>query len=240
MATMTFLELRNRSREESDMVYSDFVTENELKFYVNSSLKELYDLLVATYADYYEIGPVQFTLTGTESTFQLPDDFYKMRSMQRNITTSPNQWFTVHKFNMENMNQFNQFNYVSGTYPLVKYRVFGSPNLNDNGYVQFIPEQSAQGLYRYFYVPQCPKLVDDDDVYNGINGWEEYIIVDCAIKMLAKQEDDVSVFMQRKRDLISRIEAMAADRDAGEPEKIADIRSTSYYGPFGGGGFGGW
>ena len=223
---VTLLSLRNDARERSDLVRSRFVTDTELTSYVNASLKELYDLLVASYADYYTADPLEFTVVS--DGYSLPDDFYKLRLLERSFDNSGNEssYYTLNQFNFMEKNRYNNIGGGSlGNYPIVQYRVMGSPNLVGNGKIKFSPTAQEAGLYRLHYIPKCPTLVDDTDELNGVNGWEEYIIVDCCIKMLQKQEDDVSVFQFQKKELIARIEAMAAERDASQPGRITDARS---------------
>lgn len=50
---------------------------------------------------------------------------------------------------------------------------------------------------------------------DGVNGWEEYIIVDAAIKALQLQEKDISVLMAQKQMLDRRIEGESKHRDTG-------------------------
>jgi hypothetical protein len=66
-------------------------------------------------------------------------------------------------------------------------------------------------------------LVLDADTFDGISGWEEYIVVDAAIKMLNKEESDVGVLSKEKDRLVLRITAASANRDIAEPEPIADV-----------------
>lgn len=63
---------------------------------------------------------------------------------------------------------------------------------------------------------------------DGVNGWEEYIVVDAAMKCLQKEESDVSVLMAEKSALKQRIEAMASNRDAGKPERITDVNAQNF------------
>ena len=79
-----------------------------------------------------------------------------------------------------------------------------------------------------WYIPRCPELVADDDEFNGISGWEEYVIVDVAIKMLQKEESDTSVLAAQKANLKKRIEQMSSDRDTGIAETITDVRSSGW------------
>ena len=61
---------------------------------------------------------------------------------------------------------------------------------------------------------------------DGIGGWLEYVITDVAIKMLQKEESDVSVLMAQKQALIKRIQEMATNRDAGAPSTVRDTQSS--------------
>ena len=45
--TRTRLELRDEVRQRADMVYSDFVSDSEINRYINESISELYDMLIA-------------------------------------------------------------------------------------------------------------------------------------------------------------------------------------------------
>jgi hypothetical protein len=103
----------------------------------------------------------------------------------------------------------------------IRYRILGQ-NL------KMIPAQDAPGTYRIWYVPTFFSLVNETDVFDDLNGFGEYVVVDCAIKMLAKEESSTTEFVRQKTALINRIEAMAASRDAGEPQTIIDIGQVSF------------
>lgn len=190
-----------------------FITDSELTSYINASIAELYDILVSRYSDYYT-AETTATVAAGASTIPLPAGFYKLRGLDM---LNNGNWITLRKFNFEDRNLYNNalpYSRVWG--PGVRYRVFG-----DN--VILTPTDSAQGTYKLYYIPAFTPLALDADTFDGINGWEEYVIVDAAIKMLQKEESDVSVFMVQKQKLLDRIEAMAAERDAGEPETITDM-----------------
>lgn len=63
----------------------------------------------------------------------------------------------------------------------------------------------------------------DSTLIEGISGWEEYIIVDAAIKAKVKLEEDPSALMAAKLELKQRIEAMAEGRDAGQAFHVSDV-----------------
>ena len=84
-----------------------------------------------------------------------------------------------------------------------------------------------------------PRQTYVDGCTDGISGWTEYMIVDAAIKCMQKEESDASVLMAQKQGLIARIEAAAANRDAGNPAVVSDSQWSDFWLPMGQGGMGG-
>lgn len=81
----------------------------------------------------------------------------------------------------------------------------------------------------------------DSTVINGISGWEEYIIIDSAIKARVKQEEDVTDLRIQKQEMVAAIEGMAEGRDAGQAHHVSDVLSVNGFGYDGGNGCGsGW
>lgn len=85
----------------------------------------------------------------------------------------------------------------------------------------------------------------DDTTIDGIAGWEEYVIVDAAIKACIKCEFPTAELAGQKADMKKRIEQMAEGRDAGQAHHVSDALSINGFGGdygdgFGGGGWGGF
>lgn len=213
--TVTLAQMKTRARERSDMESSDFVSEDELTGYVNSSLAELYDLLVAAYGeDYFLADPFAIATVNGTSDYALPTDFYKLKGVDVRINGS--NWQSVRPFNFNERNRNQDISWGLAGGPDVRYRIMGS-NLK----LSPVPN----GIYslQLWYVPSAPVLDDDADTFNDVNGFAEYVIVDAAIKMLQKEESDVSVLMAQKMALKKRLEEMSVNRDAGQPESVSDI-----------------
>jgi hypothetical protein len=103
----------------------------------------------------------------------------------------------------------------------LRYRLQGSN-------IVFEPSPSNNLSIRLTYVPRFTDLSSDTDTFDGINGWEDYVIIDAAIKMLAKEESDVSTLYQMKRDIKTRIEEMSRFRDAAQVDTITDVQDGYY------------
>lgn len=74
-----------------------------------------------------------------------------------------------------------------------------------------------------WYIPTRSLLANGADTLAGVNGWEEYVVVDAAIRCLLKEESDASSLMAMKQGQMARIEQAAAVRDAGGPSRIVDV-----------------
>jgi hypothetical protein len=72
---------------------------------------------------------------------------------------------------------------------------------------------------------------------DGINGGDEFVILDCAIKAMAKQEADASLLVAQFADLKQRITKMLANRNAGDPMCISGGFGRAEGGPGFGAGF---
>lgn len=80
---------------------------------------------------------------------------------------------------------------------------------------------------------------------DGVSGWEEYIIIDAAIKARIKQEQPVDDLRVQKAEMLNDIQNMAEARDVGQAMHVSDVLAINGYGGdsdgFGfGGGSGGW
>jgi len=220
MATLTLSEIRTRCRERADMESSQFVTDDELNFYINQSISELHDILVQSYGEDYYVKNVSFNTVAQQEAYSLStivtdDDFYKVRAVDAKL--NGNDWFTLRKFNFNERNKFQHFG-VWDTLGIsnVRYRIVGSE-------LRFVPVPDRDITVRLWYIPRATTLTLDADTYDDINGWIEYVVVDCAIKMLNKEESDVRVLLNEKELLKRRIETASSNRDASEPESIQDI-----------------
>jgi hypothetical protein len=217
--TITLATLKTRTRQRSDMENSSFVSDSELVSYINSSYAQLYDILVSRFEDYYTTSSTSTVASGA-NTIAVPADFYKLRGLDYELSTD--NFTTITKYNFQNRNKGRRGGYLtySDSQPR-QYRIIGN-NL------EILPKDNAQGTYKLWYVPRLTRLSDDTDTLDAVNGWEEYIVIDAAIKMLAKEESDISALLIEKRAMEERIEAMANDRDS-EPETITDANPNAWW-----------
>jgi hypothetical protein len=236
--------VRLAAQQRADMVNNGFVSTQEWNDYINHSYYELYDILIQTYGDeYYVATPYSFsTDSRNPALYNLPNNFYKLLGVDLAISPNgsgtTNGWLTLKKHAFISRNR-----YIYGNTPVsflgilqLRYRLVG-------GQIEFVPIPSSNQTVRLWYIPRPITLLSDSDVLDGISGWDEYVIVDSAIKALQKEESDCSLLMAQKGALLKRIEAAASNRDAGEPEVATDVRRLDggyFSDPGGDGPSGGW
>lgn len=214
--SITLAELKNQSRERADQVNSEFISDGELTSYINSSRAELYDILTEAYgSEYFVIEAAPVSVTSGTNAYPLPADFYELKGVD--VRINQDDWFSIDRFNFNERNNYTDFTYwdlrgISN----IKYRIVGNN-------IMFTPAPDRVAEYRLWYVPTPTQLVNDTDVLDDQNSYAEYIIVDAAIKMMQKEESDVTVLMTQKMALIKRITDKAANRDAGQAPTISDI-----------------
>lgn len=212
--SITLSDLRTAVRRRADQENSRFISDAELDTYINAAYAELYDLLVSRFADYFLTNET-FTLGGSTSSNSLPAGHYKTRGVDMQVN---GEWISLPQwmFGERNANRRGLARLARGG---ISYRVAG-------GNLMFQPEGDTAGTFRHWYIPRYTPLVNGTDVLSGVLDFEEYIIVDGAIKCLIKEESDPSVLLAMKAALTQRIAAMAADRDAGEPQRVTDVAGT--------------
>ena len=80
------------------------------------------------------------------------------------------------------------------------------------------PPNGAYSM-KLYYVPCAPLFVTGAESFDGINGWEEHVIMTAAIAVKTKKQDDTGQYRARKRELEERIKNHA-NRDADDPPRV--------------------
>ncbi len=253
----TLAQIRLAAQQRADRVNSNFVTQPEWRNYINQAMFELYDLLVTVYEDLYVATPISFNCDGTTFLYDLPngsntfnngingqsftpEPFYKLIGVDLALNNANNAYVTVNKFNFADRNRFVYPNTASTIYGVfnLQYRLLG---LNK---IEFIPTPAGGQTIRLWYIPRLIELLQETDTTTtGISGWIEYVIVRAAKYALDKEESDTTKLDQELLFLKARIEETAANRDAGMPDTISNVRNNiggTNYGPGSANGRGGW
>lgn len=193
--TVTLAQIRAQAALRADMgtpTTTSFVTISEWNGYISNSYKELYDILVSAYGADYYAA----------SPYQFTTDGTNGRF------SLPADFYKLLGVDIQ----------IAGRF--VSIDPFAFSDRNRGGFGTNVP--SGGQTVQVFYVPEPTSLASDADSLDGISGWEEYVIVDAAIKAKDKEESDVSVLGAQKQALERRISEMAETRDVGKPYTVVD------------------
>ena len=225
----TLQQLSDQARQMADMENDPFIGTDELTNYINKAWAKTYDLMITSYGeDYFAIAPPPFTFTtdGTSSFYPLPADFYKMLGVDLCLTgnspSNPNNYLTIWPFNFTARNR-STIAPISGNILAptdYRYRIYSDQ-------LWLTPVVQAGCTIRVWYAPTLTPLSLTTDQTTMLQpGWDELIIIDAAIKMVIKAEQDSSQLQQLKGETFTRLQAAMTNRDENALGQAVDV-----YGP---------
>jgi hypothetical protein len=212
--TVTLSYLKDEVRARADQQNSLFIKDAELTDFINGSASALHDLLVQAAEDYF-VKSQTIPIVAGQDEYNLPSDWYKTLGVDYYVNNKP---VPMSRFNFRDRHLYN---YLDARPEIVRYGVWGQK-------LVFKPQAPQIASVVLWYVPTFTKLVTDSDVLDGVNGWEEFIILDAAIKCMVKEESDPSALIAQLQMVKDRIATMSKDRDQGEPQKTTDIIGSRY------------
>lgn len=217
MPTATLAQFRERIRSRADMKNDGFLTDDatEVDEWINKSIAELYELLVASFEDWNLTlsSASAAVVSGNSATWAAPTDVLHFKRFERD--TGGGLYERVRRGIVAELETYNEVRYVlTGT----TFRLF--------------PGALAAGSYRLWYIPTFVPLTGVQ-TFDGVNGWDDYVVVDCAIKAREKEESDVRDLKDDKKALLMRIKSMARMRDGAEPPRVTDVHAEVAEYPWG-------
>lgn len=208
LATLKTAAMERAGLENS--VAFDTAAGGELEDLIQQSATALYDLILSAYGeDYYVTETTLSTVAGT-ATVTLPSDFYRLVGLW---------WPTTNGRKLETI-AWDYVDFDSSAWTLYAWPRYLIQGMD---YVRFSPVPTTVESVRCVYVPRMPAI---DDVgppavpFQGVNGWEEWITWDVAIKLRHKDEADVATHVLERDAVARRIVAMAPRRDKGSPHRM--------------------
>lgn len=210
--------MKDRAKSRADMIGSSFVSDAEWTAFVNASAFELWDILSQKFGENWSFQRTTLQTTIGNEAIQLPAAVYRMLSVQR---LDAGKWLPLDRISFSGVTEEEQ-----DTGKPCKYMLAGNT-------VTLAPIPDSAYTIRLTFIPEMTSLSADSDVMPSFAGWEEYVVVDAAIKALSKEESDVAALMAEKAALVQRITSAAERRDAGAPAQVIDVEKVrGDYGPF--------
>lgn len=193
--TVTLAQLRQRIRKRSDIISTTgHWGDSDINDLINERYGAMYDLLVEAYANYYAKTAPNQVLTAGVNTYDLPNDFYKLISMDRDMGNGQK----------------------SSIFPYLELERNSSLYSSSNA----IP---TGALVSIRYIPQPVVLVSDSDTIDGITSWESMLIDECAMIMKDTEESDTTVLSQMVEREKRRLQEASINRDVTMPGRVTDV-----------------
>ncbi len=202
---VTLEKLRELIRVRAKMQNSKFIKDAELNDIINESISSLHDLIIQHRGDEYFEKSSTISLSQGVYEYDLPSDFYKLNSIENDSHRPLDSFSRSDK------------NYNQG---FLKYKL-------SNGKIVFNRDHASGDLTLY-YIPVTPVLSNNEDSTDFYNGWEKFVICDCARVLLEMEESDSSHLLREMQRIMARIEMMAP-KDYHRPKKITDVKGRNYY-----------
>ena len=231
-----------RAQSRADMINANFVSSAaagtqpgaEWTYWANSAAMDFFDKIGAADPERY-MNLYSFTTTSNVADYALPADFKTLLRVDLVYGTgSPPLFYTLRKFNLLEEDAYQFPAYITLAGPAYRYRL-------RNGNIHFAPAIQAANTINLYYLPVIPQMVNPTDTIDGINGWEEMIILDMAMRALLKENaTDITPLQMEYSRWEKKIQALAEQRDSSFPESTIDVnRGPTQWGGFTNGGIGG-
>lgn len=182
----TCADLETRARARADQANSSLVSTAEGYQYVNAAYRELYDLVVAQFQDWFITFGTAFTLTGGTqalSTQGLPANLLYLVEVEKDPNTGLRR--PVPAFSRKQHPAW--LVPILGTGGITPWYRMEGPDLIIE------PYESAAGTYRIIYVPSegwTNGGASGDQVNGYLERWVDYAIIRAAIMYRDKEETD--------------------------------------------------
>lgn len=177
--SISLTELRARVRQGSELGNSPVVKDDKygLDAWINDGIKELWRVVTSEYSMFFATQVVIVVTAGLED-YTLPSDAGRVLEVQwKNRPTRPYGYLPDHTL-------------FNSQVPL--YRVEGYRKLR----LYPAPQESGEHV-RICYLARPPLLVNDADLLDVPEGWEEYVVTFAIIKFLTKTEQNADNYLFR-------------------------------------------
>jgi len=129
------------------MENSQFVTDTELRRYINRAYAELYDLIITeANADDYFLNSSSFSLVSGTKAYDLPTDFYKSRGLDLTIGSDV---IPIQRYNFSQRNVGSRYQVARG----MRYHIQGNSILIN-------PKPSSSDSMTLWYIPSPKKFIE--------------------------------------------------------------------------------
>lgn len=216
--------IRTQAKQRADMENSDFVSDTEWATYIQNSAGELYDLVLeGAGEDWYITGTLpQNTSPGTPTYTLTPDGSNTIYKVLKVMLEFNGRWRAIRKLKGTNglmdaiLTETDSWSDPYSVFYTLTWRQGGDVDITIWPFPPYVTRLLV------FYVPSPTDIDNASNLFQSFSGWEEYLVVDAAMKALEKEESDTRALMARKAALRERILHHAQTMNIGEGATLID------------------
>jgi hypothetical protein len=194
---------------------STFVSVDTMTRWLNQSNRRLGALVRAAFGEDYGSRPQTISVVADTNSYDLPDDY--IRTLEMYVLEGTHRGRIIERAS----------DFTVG--PPASNNGFGYRILATSVVLDPTPVAACTLVHRYLPTlfafdaagNAIADLADDDDYLDGINGWEEWAVLDCCRKHQAAEEKDPSVFVMEMREIEQEIKRDA--KRTAAPLRLRDV-----------------
>ena len=205
MARRDISDIVTACRVRADQEGSTRNSDATILSFIKQSIAYLSSLVAGGDQDHF-LNDVTITASGTEH-LTLNPDVHQVRGVDWRPDIS-SDWVTIQSFNFiqrnSRQNSISDYWFSGQAEAKYTFRPWGD-------HIKIIPQAESTDQFRIWYVPSFSLTLTSS--FNFFNDWDEFVIVDVAIKMKEKDEEDVSILQVERVRLENKIKEDAQRRN---------------------------
>lgn len=221
----TLQAMRDQARSYADAVQSQNTTNAQALVWINQSLALLWGKLTTLDAQRFMVtttltpnGALEYDFADAAVFSPVASDFASLLGVDRmsNGGRQPLDPFTFNDRGVDSLTG------AYGSCSDVRYAIRRQGIDGADTRLAF-DRAPPPGSYEVHYIQAPQTLAGDLDTFDGVAGFEEWVVLRVAILMAGREESDASHLVMMLRDVENDIKALGAKRDAGRAPVPAKI-----------------
>lgn len=184
----------------------------ELTRDINASIMKLWRLLGKVCPDrYHSATPQSVTVISGTASYALASGCFKVTAVD---VQDGSDWYQLARYSFSERNMYQR----AGEKRFTRHRIMGTNLI-------LAPTPTWSGTCRVYYMPLPTLLSGSSDTFDGIAGYEEYVILDVILKHKARDEEDAQLIVGQLKEIESEIRETATELDDSEPDTWRDVEA---------------
>jgi hypothetical protein len=212
-------ELVTRTRRLADIEnVTDRFPDDEVLAYVNRGLARWHRTLAQVFPNFFLQQTGNLTVVSGANSIDISSGagfagFLSIARLQYKDSSSPSGWRHVLPVQFDEIEQFSSSQSMGRPrgYMMAKDRIL------------LFPEDAAAGVYRLWYIEGWGDLGIDETIEEW-DDWLQLAVLDAAIAIKRKGEEDVSDLVQERAMLEAEVRAAAVARDVGATPHTTNVQ----------------